>query len=190
MSTDRQHTGPRAVVVVGVSASGKSTVGRALADALGAAFVDADDLHPASNVEAMAAGIPLTDEQRLPWLRAVGRAMRTETDAGRDVVVACSALRRTYRDVLREGAGHDLAFVHLTAPREVLAERIAARRGHFMPASLLDSQLATLEPLSDDETGLVVDVTGPVSDAVGQVTAWLPTIGATSRTGDDAAATG
>lgn len=173
MSVERKKASPRAVVVMGVSASGKSTIGRELADVLGAPFVDADDLHPEENKARMTAGTALTDEHRLPWLHAVGRAMRAETDAGHDVVVACSALRRTYRDVLREGTGHDVAFLHLTAPREVLAARIAARRGHFMPASLLDSQLATLEPLADDETGVVVDVSGSVTDVVGQASAWL-----------------
>jgi carbohydrate kinase (thermoresistant glucokinase family) len=185
VSADRQKTSPRAVVVMGVSASGKSTVGRAIADELGAPFIDADDLHPASNKAAMSSGIPLTDEQRLPWLRAVGRAMRVETDAGRDVVVACSALKRVYRDVLREGADADVAFIHVTADRDVLAQRIAARKGHFMPPALLDSQLVTLEPLGADENGVVVDVSGTVSQSVERAAVWLSTVGATSRTSAD-----
>lgn len=148
------------VVVMGVSGSGKSTVGRAVADALGASFVDGDDLHPAANVAKMAAGIPLTDADRAPWLRAVGRTLADGDDAG--MVVACSALKRSYRDLIRDEAPGTV-FAELDGPRELLQERMI-RPGHFMPASLLDSQLATLEPLQADEAGLRLDIAESPAD--------------------------
>jgi carbohydrate kinase (thermoresistant glucokinase family) len=149
---------PLAIVVMGVSGCGKSTVGELVARQLQVDFLDADDLHPASNKAKMAGGTPLTDEDRWPWLAKVGAAMKAETDAGRSVVVACSALRRTYRDALRQAAAGPVFFVHLHGTRELLASRLAARQGHFMPTTLLDSQLATLEPLADDEQGAVLDI--------------------------------
>jgi len=160
-----------AVVVTGVSGSGKSTLGRALAERLGAAFVDADDLHPAENVMKMAAGSPLTDEDRAPWLDRVAGAIADEPGS---IVVACSALRRSYRDRLRGRSGGTIAFVQLTATRERLAERLDRRRGHFMPAALLDSQLATLEPLAaDEEPAIVVEATKELGALVAEVSAWL-----------------
>jgi gluconokinase len=149
---------------MGVSGSGKTTVGVALAARLGLRFVDADELHPAANVEKMAAGIPLTDEDRWPWLDAVGAVLATG-----DVVVACSALRRVYRDRLRDAAP-GLILVYLHGDRELLAERMGHRPGHFMPASLLDSQLATLEPPADDEHAFSFDVAEPV-DAIADAAA-------------------
>ena len=142
---------------MGVSGSGKSTIGAALAADLSVDFLDGDDLHSDANKAKMSAGVPLTDEDRLPWLRAVGKAIRAEAEAGRGIVVACSALKREYRDVLREGID-DLFFVYLAGSRELLASRLSHRSDHFMPASLLDSQLATLEPLQPDENGVVIDV--------------------------------
>ena len=156
------NSAPR-VCVMGVSAAGKSTIGAALADALGVAFVDADDLHSDANRAKMASGTPLTDEDRWPWLDAVGARFRDAEATG--LVMACSALRRVYRDRIRAVAP-DVVFVHLHGSRELLAERAAARTDHFMPAALLDSQLATLEPLGDDEPGLVADVALPVTDLV------------------------
>lgn len=138
---------------MGVSGSGKSTVGAALAARLGIPFADADDLHPAANVATMAAGIPLTDEDRWPWLALVGGALAAASTTG--LVMACSALRRSYRDAIR-AAAPEAVFVHLDLAREVLDEQVSGRTDHFMPASLLDSQLATLEPLDPDEAGLVV----------------------------------
>ena len=149
---------PLAIVVMGVSGCGKSTVGDLLARQLKVDFLDADDLHPAANKQKMAGGTPLTDEDRWPWLAIVGAAMKAETDAGSSVVVACSALRRVYRDALREAAAGPVFFVHLHGTKELLASRLGARKGHFMPTTLLDSQLATLEPLQDDEQGVVLDV--------------------------------
>ena len=136
---------------MGPSGSGKSTVGTALAARLGAEFVDGDDLHPAANVAKMAAGIPLQDEDRMPWLRVVGETLRSRDS----IVVACSALRRSYRDAIRAQA-HDAFFAELSVPRGELEQRMRARNEHFMPASLLDSQLETLEPLEDDEHGVRV----------------------------------
>lgn len=152
--------------VMGVSAAGKSTVGTALALTLGVPFVDADDLHSDANRAKMAAGIPLTDDDRWPWLDAVGARLRDERDSG--LVVACSALRRAYRDRIREAAP-GVVFVHLTGTPELLAARAGARTDHFMPPALLESQLATLEPLEDDEAGLVADVAAPAGALVAAV---------------------
>lgn len=140
------------IVVMGPSGSGKSTVGQALADSLDAHFVDGDDLHPLTNVDKMAAGIPLDDEDRLPWLRVVGETLRD----GERIVVACSALRRRYREEIR-AAAPDTFFAELVVDRSTLAGRLRRREDHFMPASLLDSQLDALEPLADDEHGVRVD---------------------------------
>lgn len=140
----RPAVAPR-VVVMGVSGCGKSTVGSLLARRLEVPFLDADALHPPANVAKMSAGVPLTDEDRMPWLDAVAR----ELAAPGSVVVACSALRRSYRDTIRATAP-DAVFVHLQGLRDLLAARIAARLDHFMPASLLDTQLETLEPLAAD----------------------------------------
>lgn len=143
------------VCVMGVSAVGKSTVGIALSDALGVPFVDADSLHSEANRSKMNAGIPLVDDDRWPWLDAVGAGFAAAADTG--LVMACSALRRAYRDRIR-AAAPDVVFAHLHGPRELLLARATARVDHFMPPSLLDSQLDTLEPLGADETGFVVTV--------------------------------
>ncbi len=149
------------IVVMGVTSTGKSLVGAALADALGGRFVDGDDLHPAANRAKMARGEPLDDADRAPWLDAVGATL---ADGAPPVVVACSALRRLYRDRIRAHAP-DAVFVHLTGAPATIARRMAAREGHFMPVSLLASQLATLEPPDPDERVVTARVeTGP--DAV------------------------
>lgn len=148
-------------VVMGVSGCGKSTLGAAIAESLGIGFQDADDLHPAANRAKMAAGQALTDEDRWPWLSAVGFAIAGQPA----LVMACSALRRSYRDYLRQIAGNDLRFLHLTAPAEVIAARLVNRKGHFMPPALLASQLATLEPLGADE-GVTIDVSGAPDTAL------------------------
>ena len=147
-------------MVMGVSGAGKSTVGIAIAEKLRVNFTDADALHPASNVAKMAAGTPLTDADRWPWLDLVGRALADAGDAG--LVVACSALKRSYRDAIR-AAAPSARFVHLVVPRTVLGDRVASRPGHFMPASLVDSQLETLEPIEADEPGVLVDSEGGVA---------------------------
>jgi gluconokinase len=141
------------VVVMGASSSGKSTLGADLALALGVPFVDADDLHPPANVATMTAGTSLTDDDRWPWLRVVGLRLAAAETTG--LVVACSALRRSYREAILAEAPAS-RFVMLDVPEVILAERMRARGGHFMPATLLASQLATLEPLETDEPGITV----------------------------------
>jgi carbohydrate kinase (thermoresistant glucokinase family) len=143
------------IVVMGVSGSGKSLIGSLLAERLRLEFADADDLHPASNVSAMAAGQPLTDDDRWPWLDAVGGALAAASASG--LVMACSALKRSYRDAIRAKAP-DARFVHLDGTPDLLRARIGARTGHFMPAKMLDSQLATLEPLAPDEPGMTISI--------------------------------
>jgi gluconokinase len=141
------------VVVMGVSGCGKSTVGVLVADRLGVPFLDADSLHPPANLAKMAAGVPLDDEDRWPWLRLVGAALAASGDG---TVVACSALRRPYRDLLR-GFAPDMRLVHLHGTRDELAARMSERHDHFMPVALLETQLAALEPLGADETAIEVD---------------------------------
>jgi gluconokinase len=163
------------VVVMGVSGSGKSTFGAALADAMGASFLDADDLHPPANRGKMAAGIALDDSDRGGWLDAVALWMADRIEQGASGVVACSALRRSYRERLR-AAGPGVRFVYLAVPRAELARRMRARR-HFMPVTLLDSQLATLEPPAQDEHACLVDGAAPVPDALARVLSWLAAAG-------------
>lgn len=153
--TDRAPAPAPLLVVMGVSGSGKSTVGIALAERLGVPFADADDFHPPANIAKMSAGIPLDDDDRAGWLDVVGEWLAAHDDRGG--VVSCSALKRAYRDRLRVHVPR-AEFVHLAGTRQVIEARQAARIGHFMPPSLLDSQFATLEPLGDDENGVVVDV--------------------------------
>jgi gluconokinase len=152
------------IVVMGVSATGKTSVGEQLADELGCEFVEGDSLHPEANIEKMSEGIPLTDEDRWPWLKAIAELVAVRDGEGRSTVVTCSALKRSYRDVLRDAA--PTFFVHLHAPFEVLEERMQLRSKHFMPTSLLRSQFDTLEELEDDEAGAVVDVTPPIDVVV------------------------
>ena len=147
------------LVMIGVSGSGKTTVAALLAERLGWTFRDGDDLHPAANVDKMHAGIPLTDEDRWPWLHAVTAWIDARRAAGEPAVVACSALRRAYRDVLR-GGHPDVGLVYLKGDRALILRRQAARHGHFMPASLMLSQFATLEEPEADEDAIVVSVEG------------------------------
>ncbi|MGN6336524.1 gluconokinase [Mycobacterium sp.] len=149
------------LVVMGVSGSGKSTVGAALAQRLRVPFVDADTLHPAANIAKMAAGQPLDDDDRYPWLEKVGQWL---ADHREGAVVSCSALKRRYRDQLRAHCP-GVEFVHLRGSAELIGRRLAARTDHFMPVALLRSQLNTLEPLGPDEAGMTVDV-GPGIDAI------------------------
>ncbi|KBZ62317.1 hypothetical protein K875_03238 [Mycobacterium [tuberculosis] TKK-01-0051] len=154
-------SGSAPVVVMGVSGSGKSTVGAALAQRWRVPFVDADTLHPAANIAKMAAGEPLDDDDRYPWLERVGDWLAAHRDGA---VVSCSALKRKYRDQLRARCP-GVEFLHLSGPAELIGARLAARTDHFMPAALLRSQLDTLEPLGPDEAGMTVDV-GPGVDAI------------------------
>lgn len=146
------------IVVMGVSGCGKSTVGLTLAGRMGGDFVDADDLHSADAIEKMASVRPLDDEDRYPWLDRVGERLARPPAPDRSVIVACSALRREYRDRLRVAAGAPIVFVHLAGDLLLLEERVRERAGHFMPSSLLVSQLDTLEPLEDDEDGVTVSI--------------------------------
>nr|WP_243388824.1 decarboxylating 6-phosphogluconate dehydrogenase [Bifidobacterium simiarum] len=152
------------VVVMGVCGCGKSTVIEAIRDRLGFTLAEGDDMHPRANVEKMHAGHPLTDEDRWPWLRSINRWMVEQDEAGHDTVVSCSALKRSYRDLLSEHV--PVFFLHLTGPRELIAERLGNRKGHFMPASMLDSQLETLEPLQPDENGCEVSIEGSEDEVV------------------------
>lgn len=151
------HTG--LYVIMGVCGSGKSLIGAMLARALDIAFVEGDDLHPPENVQRMAAGIPLTDDDRQGWLLAIAARLREAKRAGIGLVASCSALKRPYRDLLRSAGDRDLRFVYLKGAKALLAQRLAQRRGHFMPASLLDSQLAILEEPTPDERAWVCDIT-------------------------------
>ena len=163
---------PRIVVVMGVAGSGKSTVGRALARRLGWSFQEGDSLHPPENVAKMRAGHPLDDQDRAPWLAAVAGRIDEWRRNGTAAVVTCSALKRQYRDVV-VGDRPDVRLVYLHGSPGLLAERLAARRGHFMPASLLDSQLATLEPPGPDEHAISVSVAAPVESIVERIVAAL-----------------
>ncbi len=159
-------TDARAIVVMGVSGCGKTSVAEGLAAALPAAFIEGDSLHPAANVEKMSRGIPLTDEDRRPWLDTIGRALSAALADGNSIVVSCSALKKAYRDRLRDAAGGSLAFVFLKGSRALLMSRMAARQGHFMPVSLLDSQLATLEDPSAEPGVVTVDIDASIERIV------------------------
>jgi gluconokinase len=153
------------VVIMGVSGCGKSSVGEGLAARLGIPYRDGDDLHPPANVEKMRAGTPLTNDDRWPWLDRVAEVLATEAP----VMVGCSALRRAYRDRLRAGAGGPVRFIHLTGNRDVIAGRMAARTGHYMPSSLLDSQFAALEVPGPDEA-LSIDIDQPLDVIIATAT--------------------
>lgn len=159
-------TNARAIVVMGVSGCGKTSVAEGLAAALSAAFIEGDSLHPAANVEKMSKGIPLDDADRWPWLAIIGDALSDALAQDRSIVISCSALKKTYRDRLRDAAGGKLAFVYLNGSRELLLSRMSARRGHFMPASLLDSQLATLEDPTGEPGVITVDIDAPIERIV------------------------
>lgn len=158
----------RILVVMGVSSSGKSTIGEALAMQLHLPFLDADAFHPPANVAKMRAGVALTDEDRWPWLARYAAAL---AEAARDgaVVGACSALRRAYRDFLEHRTGMRMLFVHLDGDQQLIADRVARRQHHFMPASLLDSQFATLQVPGPDENALSVPISGEVAQIVARI---------------------
>jgi len=160
------------LIVAGVSGSGKTTVGSMLAERLHWRFADADDFHPAANIAKMRAGIPLTDADRWPWLRAVAAWMDERIAQGESAVVACSMLKRSYRDLLL-GGRPDVRLIFLAVDRERLARRLAARHGHFFPAQLLNSQLDALEPLQPDEPGVTVVEAGDPADTVAAIIAMI-----------------
>jgi gluconokinase len=158
------------VIVMGVSGSGKSSVGSAIANALALPFIEGDVLHPQSNVQKMAAGIPLTDEDRWPWLDTIGAQL---AKAEQGIVLSCSALKKIYRDRLRQAADGHLAFIFLDGSRQVLRDHMGKRTGHFMPVSMLDSQLSTLEPPTGEPLVLRQDVAEPVAQIVQTSVNWL-----------------
>ena len=156
---------PPLVVVMGVSGSGKTTIGTLVAHELGVEFIDGERLPPLENVRKMAAGTPLDDDDRWPWLEIVGRTLHEHGERREGLVVACSALKRVYRERIRSQAPSAL-FLHLDGTVEVLTRRIEGRSGHFMPAALLESQIETLEPLAQEEGGYVLNIDQPVADMV------------------------
>jgi len=173
MDRHAAHNRPMVVVIMGVSGSGKTTVGKLLAERLGWRYQEGDALHPPQNVAKMSSGTPLTDADRIPWLqRIAGRidAWRTGGEAG---VVTCSALKRAYRDIII-GDRADVGLVHLRGSRELIGRRMAARQGHFMPTALLDNQFATLQEPSPDERAIVVDVGGTPAEIVDDILRRLP----------------
>jgi gluconokinase len=154
------------IVVMGVAGSGKTTVASQLAEKLGVPFVEGDLLHPAANVKKMASGIPLTDADRWPWLQAIGERMEMERATGHGVVVACSALKRAYRDCLRSKIRGKVHFLLLDGSSRLIGERMKKRKGHFMPPALLDSQLATLEKPTPDEHAVILDISHQPAELV------------------------
>jgi gluconokinase len=171
---DRSDKAPCALIVMGVSGSGKSTIAASLAERLGWIFEDGDRFHPESNVAKMSAGHPLTDEDRQPWLQAIADEIDRVCKAGGHVVMACSALKRAYRDILVHGRD-DVRIVFLDGRPALIADRLAWRKGHFMPPDLLDSQFKTLEPPQADERPFTVSIDAPVETIVDNIVAQVAT---------------
>jgi len=171
VETDRTVT-TTSIVVMGVSGSGKSTVAKLLVERLGWKFAEGDDFHPPANVEKMRSGHPLDDDDRWPWLRTLAEWIGEQERAGASCIVTCSALKRRYRDLLRDGHP-SVWFAYVSAAPELIRERIERRSGHYMPSSLLDSQLATLEPLQSDEPGMTVSGVDPAEVVVDELLAAL-----------------
>jgi gluconokinase len=169
---------PHVVVVMGVAGTGKTTIGPLLADRLGVPYAEGDDFHPQANIDKMSAGVPLDDDDRWPWLDAIGAWAHGR--AGLGGVVSSSALKRSYRDRLR-AAAPGIVFVHLTGSKELIADRMAHRQGHFMPTALLDSQFATLQPLQADERGVEVDVSGSPEEITERAVAALADLDRTTQ---------
>jgi gluconokinase len=157
---------PHRFVIMGVSGCGKSSVGSALAARIGGIYVDGDDLHPVANVEKMSAGIPLTDADRWPWLDKIGYCLALADEMS---LIGCSALKRAYRDRIREVVGAQVSFIHLVGTRETILKRLQARRDHFMPPALLESQFAALEPPGADERAITVDIDQPLDLVVAAI---------------------
>ena len=171
---DRPGKSPCALIVMGVSGSGKSTIAAELAKRLSWTFEDGDRFHPKSNVAKMSAGHPLTDKDRLPWLQAIADEIDRVCEAGGHVVVACSALKRAYREILVHGRD-DVRIVFLDGSQALIADRLARRKGHFMPPGLLDSQFKTLEPPQADECPINVSIDAPVETIVNNIAAQVAT---------------
>lgn len=164
---------PARLIVMGVTGSGKTTVGALLAGRLGAVFLDGDDYHPPENVAKMSAGAPLTDDDRWPWLDRLGVVVEEAVAREGGVVLACSALRRVYRDRLAAACAAPPLFIHLSGGRDLIHGRMAARREHFMPVALLDSQIQTLEAIEEDENAVVSQIDAPVDQVVARILAQL-----------------
>jgi gluconokinase len=160
------------LVVMGVTGSGKTTVAKEVARRLGWDFTEGDDHHPAANVEKMRTGIPLDDDDRLPWLLELAAWIGRHEQEGRSCVLTCSALKRTYRDILRDGHP-SVWFAHVAGPQDLITARVSQRTNHYMPSSLVPSQFATLEPLQDDEPGRVIPATGSPEQVVDELLADL-----------------
>ena len=174
-----QMNKPHAIIVMGVSGCGKSSVGEKLAEALHLAFVEGDALHPSANVEKMSKGIPLTDEDRMPWLDRIGEDIKASLEKGEGIIVSCSALKRLYRDRLRAAAGGNLFFVYLEGSRALLMKRMGERKGHFMPVSLLDSQLATLQVPTGEPGVVTVDIDDTIDGIAATALEGLAALGVT-----------
>lgn len=168
MDRHAAHNRPMAVVVMGVSGSGKTTVGKLLAERLGWQYQEGDALHPPENVAKMSSGTPLTDADRLPWLRRIAEKIDDWRARGESGVVTCSALKRAYRDIV-VGDWPDVRLVHLKGSRDLIGRRMAARKGHFMPAALLDDQFATLQEPTPDERPIIVDIAGAPAAIVDEI---------------------
>lgn len=173
-AVEKDGIAPLAIIVMGVSGSGKSTLGALLAGRLHATFLEGDCFHSEASVAKMRGGIPLTDDDRWPWLDRLGSAMATAVARDGLVVAACSALRRSYRERLADATGTRIVFVLLDAAPPELTRRLGNRPDHYMPASLLDSQLRTLERPSDDEPAFILDASEPPERLCGRVLEWLP----------------
>ena len=157
---------PQHMVLMGVAGSGKSTVGEAFAEAIGAVYLDGDDLHPPENIAKMSRGEPLTDDDRWPWLGKVGQRLHDSTEV---TIIGCSALKRIYRDRIRQETNGEVTFIHLAGSRELIAARMGSRTGHFMPTTLLDSQFAALEPPTADEDAITVDIDQTLSALIDDI---------------------
>ncbi|ARM87107.1 gluconokinase [Rhizobium sp. CIAT894] len=177
---DERMNRPYAIIVMGVSGCGKSSVGEKLGEALHLHFVEGDGLHPAANVEKMSKGIALTDEDRMPWLDLIGERMQASLQKGEGIVVSCSALKRIYRDRLRAAVGGKLFFVYLEGSKALLTQRMGERKGHFMPVSLLESQLATLEAPTGEPGVVTVDIDDTIDGIATTALKGLVTLGVTA----------
>ncbi|MBB3650322.1 gluconokinase [Rhizobium sp. BK619] len=177
---DLRTNKPHAIIVMGVSGCGKSSVGEKLAEALYLAFVEGDALHPGANVEKMSKGIALTDEDRMPWLDRIGDDIKASLEKGEGIIVSCSALKRIYRDRLRAVAGGNLFFVYLEGSKALLTRRMGERKGHFMPVSLLESQLATLEAPTGEPGVVTVDIDDTIDGIAATALKGLVTLGVTA----------
>ena len=173
MQLKHKATGMLRIIVMGVSGSGKTTIGENLAKALDLAFLEGDSLHPKSNVEKMSAGIPLEDDDRWPWLDKIGERLSA---ASNGIIISCSSLKKSYRDRMRKAAGGPLLFVFLDGSFEVLHEHMGHRTGHFMPVSMLESQIKTLESPVGEPLVFRADVADSVEEIVGQALSWIESV--------------